>query len=79
MIFTLAQAAGCKVWVDGHPVAPVASKWSIYSPNHRAEDQRANTMTPIVSNLGYLHFEPKKSSTPDYLPTQYQVQVQCRG
>lgn len=80
VIFTLAQAAGCKVLVDGYPLTPVAaSKWSIYSPNHRAEDQRANTMTPIPSNVGYQHYEPKKSSKPDYLPTKYQVQVQCRG
>lgn len=79
VVFTLARARGCKVLVDGHPVAPIpASKLSIFSSLQRAEDQRANTMTPIISNVGYQHYAPKKSSEPDYLPTKYSVQVQCR-
>ncbi len=77
VVFTLAQAKGCQVRVDGRPLSPVSSERSIYAAHHRQEDRKANTMTPILRQTEYLQFEPKKNGQPDYLPTRYQVQVLC--
>jgi hypothetical protein len=77
-MFSLAQSDGCEVQVDGHPVAAIVSKNSIYSPNNVANALKSETLVPAAVPVVYKHYEPRNNNSPDYLPSRHLVLVRCR-